>query len=195
MVSAEYEAMKTLHAAWPELVPEPISWGAYESEEDVYFFICRFVELSGDIPDISDFPALLAKMHKRPESKSPTGLFGFHITSHGGRMPVPYPLSKTWEECFTRCLEALFNAEEAIQGIDSEMQSLRRSLFFKVIPRLLRPLESNGRVLRPTLCHGDLWDGNASIDAATGEPKVFDAVPTYAHNECEQLFTFVDLQQ
>lgn len=152
----------------------------------MYFFLCRFVELSGDIPDISDFLALLAEMHKRSESKSPSGLFGFHVTGYGGRMPVPYPLSKTWEAYVTKCLEALFDSEEMIQGPDTELQSLRPSLILKVIPRLIRPLETNGRVIQPTLCHGDLWDGNVSKDAATGEPKAFDAVPTYAHNECKQ---------
>lgn len=191
MVSAEYEAIRVLYAAWPEIVPEPMAWGSYEAELDIYFLVCRFVELSGDIPDVSDFPALLAKMHKRPESRSPTGLFGFDITSYGGRLPVPYPLGKTWEECLTKCLQTMFDTEEAVQGPDTDMQSLRQRLFSKVVPRLIRPLETDGRVLQPTLCHGDLWDGNASMDASTGEPKVFDPVPLYAHNECEQHPLFI----
>ena len=29
----------------------------------------------------------------------------------------------------------------------------------KVVPRLLLPLEADGRVLKPCLIHGDCWDG------------------------------------
>lgn len=185
MASSEFEAMKTLHSAWPELVPEPMAWGSYEAEEEVYFFVCRFVQLSGDIPDVSKFPALIGRMHKRPEARSPTGQFGFPVTTFGGRNPVIFPLSKTWEEALTKCLKAAFDAEEVTQGSDPELSTLREILFSQLIPRLIRPLETEGRNLEPVLCHGDLWDGNTSIDAATGEPQVFDATPVYAHNECE----------
>lgn len=57
----------------------------------------------------------------------------------------------------------------------------------KVVPRLLRPLEEDGRTVVPRLCHGDLWDGNVSVDVNTGRPIIFDAIPLYAHNECEFL--------
>lgn len=55
----------------------------------------------------------------------------------------------------------------------------------KIIPRLLRPLESEGRTLTPCIVHGDLWDGNASVDVNTGHPMIFDGTPLYAHNECK----------
>lgn len=185
MVRSEYESTKVAYAAWPELVAEPIGWGTYKEEDEVYFLISRFHELSGDIPDVSDFPALLAEMHKKPEAKSKTGEFGFHVTTYGGRNPQTFPLSKTWEECFTKGLKNTFAAEEETQGPDPELTTLREALFTKVVPRLLRPMETEGRKVEPTLCHGDLWDGNASIDAATGEPKIFDVCAVYAHNECE----------
>lgn len=57
-------------------------------------------------------------------------------------------------------------------------------LFDKVIPRLLRPLESEGRSVKPSLVHGDLWYANSGIDMATYESLVFDACSFYAHNEC-----------
>lgn len=185
MVSAEYEAAKALYAAYPELVPEPIAWGSYKEEDEVYFLLIRFYELSGDIPDVSDFPALLAKIQMRPEAKSKTGDFGFPITTYGGRNPTVYPMGKSWETTLAGSLEAAFIAEEETQGPDAEMTRLRDSLFNKVIPRLIRPLETEGRSVDPILCHGDLWDGNASIDAATGDPKIFDPAPLWAHKECK----------
>lgn len=184
MVSSEFYAMKLLYSIIPEMVAEPLAWGAYSDEEpDTYFFICRFRELSNDIPDVADFPALLAEFHRR--SKSTTGEFGFPITMFGGRNPQAFPLTKSWEECFSKGLDKIFDMEEQTHGPDEEMQRLREGLMTKVIPRLLRPLETEGRVLVPSLVHGDLWDGNASVDVETGHPMIFDATPLYAHNECE----------
>jgi protein-ribulosamine 3-kinase len=58
-------------------------------------------------------------------------------------------------------------------------------LFDKVIPRLLRPLESEGRSVKPSLVHGDFWYGNSGIDVDADEPLIFDACCFYAHNECK----------
>jgi hypothetical protein len=65
------------------------------------------------------------------------------------------------------------------------MAVLREGIMEKVIPRLLRPLETDGNQIQPCLVHGDLWDGNTSVDGATGKPLIFDACSSYAHHECE----------
>lgn len=49
----------------------------------------------------------------------------------------------------------------------------------KVVPRLLEPLQSGGRSIKPCLIHGDLWDENTATDMDTGEPFVFDAGSMY----------------
>ncbi|KAK0517346.1 hypothetical protein JMJ35_000501 [Cladonia borealis] len=54
-----------------------------------------------------------------------------------------------------------------------------------VVPQVLGPLEAEGRVVKPTLIHGDLWDGNIGTDLETGETYVFDTSVYYAHNEME----------
>jgi len=53
----------------------------------------------------------------------------------------------------------------------------------KVVHRLLLPPQENGRVLKPSLIHGDCWDGNTASDSNTGEAFVFDACSFYGHNE------------
>ena len=68
---------------------------------------------------------------------------------------------------------------------DPELDTLLPVLFEKVVPRLLRPLESDGRSVKPSLVHGDLWYANAGIDVDTDDALVFDACTFYAHNECE----------
>ena len=57
-------------------------------------------------------------------------------------------------------------------------------LFDQVIPRLLRPLGTEGRSIRPVLVHGDLWQGNVATNAETGVPTSFDPAVWWVHNEC-----------
>jgi len=183
MVSSEFRAMSELYHVVPEMVAEPIAWGEYTEMEDTYFFVVRYHELTEDIPDVSDFPALVAEMHKR--GVSPTGKFGFPYITYGGKNPQFFPPSDTWEECFAKGMEHMFELEEQTHGPDDELNELKKGLFDKIIPRLLRPLETDGRKLTPRLVHGDLWDGNASVDVNTGHPMIFDATVFYAHNEYE----------
>lgn len=55
----------------------------------------------------------------------------------------------------------------------------------RVVPRLLRPLETGGRQIKPSLVPGHLYSGNVSIDAENGRPVLYDAACLYAHNECK----------
>ncbi len=180
--------MSLMYKAMPEMVAEPLGWGTYKDDPDAYFFLCRFCEMSDDIPDVAEFTELVALMHKR--NPSPNGQFGFDLVTYGGRTPQYFPPSSTWEECFSKGLDYLFEEEEKTQGKEEEFTALREQVFKLVIPRLLRPLETEGRTLTPRLVHGDLWDGNTSVDVNTGKPMIFDATPLYAHNECENIPIF-----
>jgi protein-ribulosamine 3-kinase len=182
MVASEYQAMNELYKVIPEMVAKPVAWGSYESIPDTHFFVTEFHEMSEDVPDVADFPALVAELHKR--GVSPDGKFGFPFKTYGGNNPQQFPISDTWEECYTKGMQGIFAAEMATHGADEEMEHLENMMVEKVIPRLLRPLETGGRSIAPRLVHGDLWDGNASVDVATGHPMIFDATPLYAHNEC-----------
>lgn len=175
--------MSALYDAMPDIVPKPLGWGTYENQHDVHFFLCNFHEMTDDIPDVTNFPSMLAQLHKN--GVSPNGKFGFPITTYQGRLPQDTTECDTWEECFTRSIQRFFEQEEESQGYDEEMVELRNAILKKVIPRLLRPLETGGRKVLPRLVHGDLWDGNTSVDVATDLPVIFDACSSYAHNECK----------
>ena len=83
-------------------------------------------------------------------------------------------------------LQHVFENEVATHGRgDEEFEELKKRVMDKVIPRLLRQLETGGRSITPCLVHGDLWDGNASVNVDTGKSTIFDGTPLYAHNECE----------
>jgi fructosamine-3-kinase len=79
----------------------------------------------------------------------------------------------------------MIELDEAKNGEWPEFKMVCQLILDKVVPRLLEPLQSNGRTIKPCLVHGDLWDENTAMDMATGEPFIFDACSFYAHNEYE----------
>lgn len=66
-----------------------------------------------------------------------------------------------------------------------EFEYLSTLVLDKCIPRLLRPLQSEGRTIKPCLVHGNIWDGNTATDIESGEPFVYDGSAFYAHKEDE----------
>lgn len=102
-----------------------------------------------------------------------------------GHMPQYTTWTDSWEEFFTLSLRPLMKMINESQGPDGQLQWLIGQLVSKVIPRLLRPLETGGRHIKPSLVHGDLPSGNVSVGAVTGRPVLYDATCLYAHNECE----------
>ena len=182
MMSGEFAAMTAIHTTVPDLVPRPIAWGTYASIPDVHFFLCAFHNMSDELPDLLIFPAKMAELHKL--GNSPNGKFGFPTTTYHGNTPLNHGWSDTWEEYFTRTTKTLFEQEQIAQGPNDEIKALIEPFFTKVVPRLLRPLETGGRTIKPSLIHGDLWHGNATTDMDTNLPVIFDAASFYAHNEC-----------
>ncbi|KAH8682724.1 Fructosamine kinase-domain-containing protein [Xylariales sp. PMI_506] len=91
----------------------------------------------------------------------------------------------SWEEYYTRKFRAALEYGQQPHGRDDELCELGEEFIQKVIPRLLRPLQTGGRTIKPTLCHGDLWDANVQIDASTGQPVLFDSCSFYGHNEMD----------
>ncbi|KAI4924012.1 hypothetical protein J4E85_008171 [Alternaria conjuncta] len=189
----------------PDLVPQPIGWGGYAKDANTYFFICAFREMTGEVPGevctsvgstgeprselgtelqrISDFTSKIARLHKT--AISPTGRFGFPVTTYGGRLPQDTTFYDTWEESFTRGIQRMIDLEELQHGYDKDMVQLRALIVEKAILRLLRPLETEGRSISACLVHGDLWDGNTGVGKETQEPVIFDACSSYAHHEYE----------
>ena len=74
---------------------------------------------------------------------------------------------------------------EESQGPDKELRDLFGQTMNKVVPRLLRPLETGSRQIKPSLVHGDLYSGNVSVDVEDGKAVLYDATCLYAHNKCK----------
>ena len=177
--------MSAIHQLAPKFVPTPIACGTLTAVPDTHFFLCDFREMKTEMPDPHQFGALLSAMHQK--SISPNGKFGFHTTTYAGNLPQYVEWEDSWETFFAKSMRHALDLEIERKGQSQELEDLCHVLFEKVIPRLLRPLESDGRKVKPSLVHGDLWHANSGVDSKTNQPLVFDACCFYAHNECKSL--------
>ncbi len=183
MVHGEFESMKAIQTLLPEFAPKPIAWGTYKTIPDTHFFLCDYREMTDEMPDPHKFTSRLAALHQN--SKSPNGKFGFHVTTYSGNLPQATEWEDKWETFFAKSLRQALKLELEAKGHDPEFDILVPIIFDKVIPRLLRPLETEGRSVKPSLVHGDLWYANSGIDVDTDDSLIFDACCFYAHNECK----------
>lgn len=205
MAEAEYEAQTTLSKHIPANTVVPMAWGMISDDPQRSFYLTKFRSLrpitsSTTCSDGSPASSLATKLlavlktlHQTSSSSSPTvaGGFGFPVRTFFGPTPMINIWTESWEEFFARQFRAdvaHILAHHHGAAAAAELASLAGEFADKVIPRLLRPLQTGGRVLEPVLCHGDLWDGNVAIDddgAGTGELVLFDAMGLWGHNECE----------
>lgn len=183
-MEGEYNAMTELQKFAPSFTPKPYTWGKFESEPPItYFFLLEFKDMSSELPDPKLFCSELARLHQ--SSISPTGKFGFHITTTHGKMPQYMEWNSNWESMFRKILSDLLLLDLEANGPWEDFETVYKRALTSVLPKLLGPLQSEGRTIKPCLLHGDLWDGNIGIDRETGRPYIFDASSFYGHNELE----------
>lgn len=160
-----------------------MGWGTFKNDLNSHFYICKFYDFIEGVPEPSSFCESLARLHS--SQSSPESKFGFHCTTYNGNLPQDNAWCHSWEQFFSNGLRHILNIREERAGPNPELDALLPHLFDKVIPRLLRPLESGGRKIKPSLVHGDLWYGNAGIiDGDTEKGIVYDPASFWAHNEC-----------
>jgi len=184
MLRGECEGSKTIYKYTPEGIPRPVGWGTYKSDPNTYFYLCEFMDLIEELPDIRKFSALLAKLHHSSmlDVDAPKE-FGFHVMTHEGSMYQDITWCKTWEEMYNRRFKSFVDQELISQGPSEELDKILGPFIEKIIPRLLRPLGTHGRVIKPVALHADIWYGNLATNAATGEPVYFDPSVFWGHNE------------
>lgn len=183
-LKGEYESTAAIHAISPGLCPKPVAWGTFQDDDNAHFDACKYYNFEPNVlPPMESFCEKVALLHK--SHTSPEGKFGFHCVTYNGDIPQDNTWCNNWEVFFSRGLRHVLNVREERAGPDPELNELIPALFDKVIPRLLRPLETGGRKVIPSLVHGDLWYGNVGVDKATGESVIYDPSSFWAHNECK----------
>jgi protein-ribulosamine 3-kinase len=188
MALGEFESQKALSQYVPDNAVIPLAYGTMELDSSKSFFLTTFRELNDNkCPDENEVAAVLSALHR--SSSSPTGKFGFHVQTFNGWAPMVNGWYDTWEEYFSRQLRSDFEWTENIRGPDAEFNEVAGEFFSKVIPRLLRPLQTEGRSIRPVLLHGDVYSGNMKLDIDTSKVILFDSCCCYGHNESEAFLT------
>ncbi|GKZ34032.1 hypothetical protein AbraIFM66950_004167 [Aspergillus brasiliensis] len=182
-LKGEFESTTAIHNVVGRFTPKPIEWGSFRALPGAHYYFCRFYEFAEHAPEPTEFCRKVAFLHSR--SESPNGKFGFHLVTYNGDLPQENGYTDTWEEFFTVGFRHMINMNIERGGPWPELEGLDTAIIEKVIPRLLRPLETEGRSIKPSLVHGDLWCGNAAINSATGRPLIYDPASFYAHNEYE----------
>ncbi|KAI1322655.1 Fructosamine kinase-domain-containing protein [Xylariaceae sp. FL0255] len=166
-VGAEHFSASAIVSYVPEYGPCPVGKGVYEDAYHglTHFYVQEFHDMDTQTPpDPADLASLMAKLHRK--SESPNGMFGYPIFSH--------------------LLKDLLRLDNEVNGPWPEFETACNQLLERVIPKLLGALQSNGRSIKPSLVHGDLWEGNVATDMETGKVIIFDFDECmYAHHEIE----------
>jgi protein-ribulosamine 3-kinase len=166
-------------------VPKATAWGQYlEGDSEVYFLLGDYHNMDfSTAPDPANFISKLAALHTK--SKSPTGMFGFHVPTALGKFTRTVKWTKSWAICFTNQLEDVIAYDGQTNGPWPEYDAACKQIIDTIILRLVGALQSAGRSIEPALIHGDLWEQNVGTHTETGETILFDPGITYAHNEME----------
>lgn len=181
MAMGEYVSSTTLRQYIPDNVVPPVAWGTFQQDESKSFFLTNFRYLVERLPPTPELLAIIKKLHQ--SSTSPNGKFGFPVTTFYGPPPMDNSWTDSWEEYYTRDFRSSVTYAQRSLGNDPELARVAEQFIQIVIPRLLRPLQTGGNSIKPTLCFGDLWDANIQIDAITNQPVLFDPCSFYGHNE------------
>jgi protein-ribulosamine 3-kinase len=186
MSEGQYEADKALYHCMPSFTARPFTWGRYRKEgiPPHYFLLSEFREIGQQPPDPIRLTRCLAELHRK--SVSPTGKFGFHINTCHAKMDQLTDLwEDSWEVCYGKQLKHTFDRDRDSMPPWPEFHAVADLILDICVPVLLRPLQADGRSIKPCLVHGNIWDMNTATDVETGEPFVFDGSAMYAHNEYE----------
>ncbi|KAI4596202.1 hypothetical protein KJ359_005709 [Pestalotiopsis sp. 9143b] len=182
MMKGEFTSISTIREVIPSLAPKPYGWGKFKTS-DTYFFLMDFLQLKMSLPNPVKLSSRIVELHQK--SVSPTGQFGFVVPTCHGKNLQQNTWTPSWRACFTEFITWFFEEDVRVNGQWHEFDSAFAKLQAETIPKMLDPLQADGRVVKPCLVHGDLWDENTGVDVESGEPVVFDASCMYAHNEYE----------
>ncbi|VUC30639.1 unnamed protein product [Clonostachys rosea] len=184
MMEGEFNSMSELYKWAPGFVPKPHSWGKHaDGSPEKYFFLSQSLKMGDAMPDPECLCSNLARLHR--ESHSPTGKFGFHSTTCQGRTAQCVGWEENWTVFFKKLLQHVMDLDMEVNGHWASLDKVEKRLVEHVIPRLLDALVSDGRSVKPSLLHSDLWEGNTGTSVSDGKVYIFDAASFYAHNEME----------
>ncbi|KAI9715531.1 MAG: hypothetical protein M1828_000783 [Chrysothrix sp. TS-e1954] len=184
MMLGEFTSVTKIHSLIPGLVPAPHGWGKYKSgSPETCFFLSDFLDMDSAPPDPEALAERVAELHLKGTSQN--GKFGFEVTTCDGKVPHTVAWEESWAVFFTNLLRGVLKMDTEANGKWPELEAAAKQVIDAVIPRLLGVLQTDGRQIKPSLIHGDCWEGNVGMLKETGLVVLYDAGSYYAHNEME----------
>jgi len=195
LMEAAFRSESATHRFAPEYVPRPVKLGTYESDPNTHFFLADFVEmLEDEIPEPEPYMAAVMALHQRSMGQSPEGKFGFAVNTRFGDLEQSNRWDSSWEGFWTGQMRDFISREERLRGPhDAQLVRLRDLFLERVLPRYLRPLETEGRSITPCLIHADLWPGNVKYRTDGTTVCMYDASALWGHNEGMPRILFSNL--
>lgn len=174
MFAAESLGLEEMWSTKTIRVPQPICYGTADNSA---YIVQEYLELGRSSGNNAweEMGRKLAEMHKTTSDRG----FGWERNNTIGSTPQINTWKSDWVEFF---------AEHRI-GYQLKLAKRRGGQFsqgeslIKAIPELLANHHP-----QPSLVHGDLWSGNASV-TAEGEPVIFDPATYYGDREVDLAMT------
>jgi protein-ribulosamine 3-kinase len=176
---AEVDGLEALRAARALRVPEVLAVGVAGGRA---VLALEWLDLSPQLADRSSVQARLGE-GLAAQHRVTGNAFGWHRDNAIGATVQPNPREDDGVRFFQRHRLGHMLELAAAQGLSSRTLERGRRLVERC-PGLFegyRPV--------PSLLHGDLWGGNWSAHAVTGEPVVFDPAIHYGDREADLAMT------
>lgn len=205
LIRSNWASEPIMYGFIPKYVPRPIAAGRYKSMDDAWFFLMEWVDMvdgpdkvdgenkpAGSLPSPEVLVPPVVALHsnswgKCPET-SPEKKFGASVNFWFGSLCLQNGWTSTWETWWINRMTQAFDKEAEARGpLATEYGEAVRLFLTKVLPRYLRPMESNGSSITPCLVHTDLWPGNFKLRKDEGSCVIFDSNPVWGHNERESM--------
>jgi protein-ribulosamine 3-kinase len=172
MFEAEAKGLDVLAKAGVIRVPEVYYYGYNEA---CSYLVLEFVEQETPAKNFwKNFGTALSMLHRHTRPR-----FGLDFNNYIGSLPQQNHLNESWIEFFIQNrLEAQLKIGLNKGSIDPEAEQNLQQLY-KRLPDLL-PEE------KPSLIHGDLWNGNFIV---AGQVCLIDPAVYYGNREAEIAFT------
>ena len=187
MMEGTFHSESLFYGSIPNHVPKPYAWGSFKIDLSTSFYLCDFHDLANEVPGYQEVVSIIVKVHKNSMGRKDR--YGFDIPTYLENIPNDNTWQDSWEVWFVQAKRQMFQIEGMAHGEDEELNPLKKGIFEKVISRiLLRPSETGGRSIKPSLIHSDLWPGNLMPDTPNDEILIFDSCAFWGREYISELF-------
>lgn len=168
MFEAEALGLREMAETQTIRVPKPICWGTAERS---CYIVMEYLPLGNSSRDSwYQMGQDLAAMHRVTSDRG----FGWQQNNTIGDTPQKNPWTLDWVEFFVE-----HRLRYQFQLADRRGTFRRQEELLAAVPTLLA-----GHTPEPSLVHGDLWSGNASV-TADGTPVILDPATYYGDREVD----------